>query len=227
MNNLYDNYHRVKDKVAKACQSASRPESEVTLVAVSKLHSIEAIKEIASYGQKDFGENYIQEALGKITQIPELNWHAIGPVQSKKTKEIIGKFTLIHTLSSPSFLAELEKRLPKNTVQNVLLQVNIGQEEQKSGLLPEDCAKFLEKVLMVDKIKLQGLMCLPPYHEDENITRPFFVQMRKLKEKLEQEFQVKIPHLSMGMSTDFVAAIEEGATIVRVGSDIFGTRPVK
>ncbi len=224
MSALYERYNKVKEQISLACKQAGRAEHEISLIAVSKRHSIESIKEIASYGQKDFGENYIQEALEKIEDMPNLSWHAIGAIQSKKTKDIIGKFDLIHTLASQSFLTELAKKLPENAEQNVLLQINIGRENQKAGLLAEECFDFVEKVLSVNKLNLQGLMCLPPFADDAEITRPYFTSLRKLKDKIEQEFQIKMPHLSMGMSGDFQVAIQEGATIIRVGTDIFGSR---
>lgn len=225
MSELYDRYHSVKERIASACTQAGRNVDSVQLIAVSKLQAIEAIQEVASFGQKDFGENYIQEALEKIAIEPNLNWHAIGPVQSKKTKDIIGKFHTIHSLATPSFLAELQKRIPQDSVQNVLLQINIGCEEQKSGIMPEDALDFTKQALEVPSLNVCGLMCLPPFFGDQEKSRPYFVAMRELRDKLEQELAIKLPHLSMGMSDDFVAAIEEGATIIRVGSDIFGARP--
>lgn len=225
MSELSERYLKVKDRVHEACRKAGRDEQSVKLVAVSKFHPIENIIEVAELGQKEFGENYIQEALEKIAVRPDLNWHAIGPVQSKKTKEIIGKFSLIESLASDSFLHELTKRTQAaNCTQDVLIQVNIGREEQKSGLLPEELIPFSQKVLAVPTLKLCGLMCLPPFDENPEHTRPYFIELRELKEKLEKELGVTLPHLSMGMSADFPVAIEEGATIIRVGTDIFGPR---
>lgn len=225
MSELSERYFKVKSRISEACKKAGREEQSVKLVAVSKFHPIEAIIEVAELGQKEFGENYIQEALEKIAVRPDLNWHAIGPIQHKKTKDIIGKFSLIESLATDSFLQELSKRTKNaNCTQDVLLQVNIGREEQKSGLLPEDLIPFAQKVLAVPTLKLCGLMCLPPLDENPEHTRPYFIQLRELKEKLEKELGIKLPHLSMGMSADFPAAIEEGATIVRVGTDIFGPR---
>ena len=161
----------------------------------------------------------------KIAVRPDLKWHAIGPIQHKKTKDIIGKFSLIESLATDSFLHELEKRTQNaNCTQDVLVQVNIGREEQKSGLLPEDLISFAQKVLAVPTLNLCGLMCLPPLDENPEHTRPYFIELRELKEKLEKELEITLPHLSMGMSADFPVAIEEGATIIRVGTDIFGSR---
>lgn len=225
MSELAERYNNVKERIRIACQNAGRSEDSVTLVAVSKFHSIDDIIEVANLGQKEFGENYVQEALEKIAIRPDLKWHAIGPIQSKKTKEIIGKFTLIESLATDSFLAELEKRTKNsNQIQEVLLQVNIGREEQKSGLLPEDVIDFAKKVLLVPTLKLVGLMCIPPLDLEPEHTRPFFKELREIKENLEKELSISLPHLSMGMSADFPIAIEEGATIIRVGTDIFGPR---
>ena len=225
MSELAERYNNVKERIRIACQNAGRSEDSVTLVAVSKFHSIDDIIEVANLGQKEFGENYVQEALEKIAIRPDLKWHAIGPIQSKKTKEIIGKFTLIESLATDSFFAELEKRTKNsNQIQEVLLQVNIGREEQKSGLLPEDVIDFAKKVLLVPTLKLVGLMCIPPLDLEPEHTRPFFKELREIKENLEKELSISLPHLSMGMSADFPIAIEEGATIIRVGTDIFGPR---
>lgn len=225
MSELSDRYLKVKDRVHDACKKAGRDEQSVKLVAVSKFHPIEAIIEVAELGQKEFGENYIQEALEKIAVRPDLKWHAIGPIQHKKTKDIIGKFSLIESLATDSFLQELGKRTQNaKCTQDVLLQVNIGREEQKSGLLPEDLIPFAQKVLAVPTLNLCGLMCLPPLDENPEHTRPYFIQLRELKEKLEKELGITLAHLSMGMSADFPVAIEEGATIIRVGTDIFGPR---
>lgn len=226
MSELAERYNNVKERIRIACKNAGRSEDSVTLVAVSKFHSIEDIIEVAALGQKEFGENYIQEALEKIAVRPDLKWHAIGPIQSKKTKDIIGKFALIESLATDSFLAELEKRTKgSNQIQEVLLQVNIGREEQKSGLLPEEVLDFAKKVLLVPTLKLSGLMCIPPLDLEPEHTRPFFKELREIKENLEKELSLSLPHLSMGMSADFPVAIEEGATIIRVGTDIFGPRP--
>ncbi len=226
MSELAERYNNVKERIRTACKNAGRSEDSVTLVAVSKFHSIEDIIEVAALGQKEFGENYIQEALEKIAVRPDLKWHAIGPIQSKKTKDIIGKFALIESLATDSFLAELEKRTKgSNQIQEVLLQVNIGREEQKSGLLPEEVLDFAKKVLLVPTLKLSGLMCIPPLDLEPEHTRPFFKELREIKENLEKELSLSLPHLSMGMSADFPVAIEEGATIIRVGTDIFGPRP--
>lgn len=225
MSELAKRYLKVKERVYEACQKAGRKEEEITLVAVSKFHSIEAIAEVAELGQKEFGENYIQEALEKIALRPDLKWHAIGPIQSKKTKEIIGKFSLIESLASESLLKEFEKRTQNDSKrQDVLLQVNIGREEQKSGLLAEEVLPFAQKLLEIPALKLCGLMCLPPLDNNPEHTRPYFIQLRELKEKVEKELNMTLPHLSMGMSADFPVAIEEGATIIRVGTDIFGPR---
>lgn len=225
MSELAERYYKVKERIHKVCQKAGRSEDSVKLVAVSKFHPIEAVIEVAELGQKEFGENYIQEALEKIAVRPDLSWHAIGPIQSKKAKEIVGKFCLIESLATDSLLAELAKRTKNEaSAQEVLLQVNIGREEQKSGLMPEDLLPFAKKVLEIPTLKLSGLMCLPPLDDNPENTRPYFVELRKLKEKLEKEFGLDLPHLSMGMSADFPVAIEEGATIIRVGTDIFGAR---
>lgn len=224
MNELFDRYHAVQAKIHDACKVAGRNIEDVTLVAVSKFHPIGAIAAVASYGQKDFGENYIQEALAKIAQLPQLNWHAIGNIQSKKAKDIVGKFQLLHALSSHSLCEELAKRMSPHEKQDVLIQVNIGHEDQKSGILPENMLEYTQKIKAYANIQISGFMCIPPFNDDACATRPYFTKMRQLRDHIEKELDIVLPHLSMGMSGDFTEAICEGATIIRVGTDIFGQR---
>lgn len=236
MTALEERWRKVLEGKAEAERKAGREPGSVRLVAVSKFHPAEAIAELYRLGQKDFGENYMQEARGKQKQLAELDirWHAIGPVQSNKAKEAAGHFALLHTLSSLSLAKALLRRLPEGTVQDVLVQVNIGEESQKSGVVPAELACFFEDLLEQKLVtaegaglRVRGLMCLPPNCGEGELARPYFVRLRQLRDAMEERFGLSLPELSMGMSGDYVQAIEEGATMIRVGTEIFGPRIVK
>lgn len=227
-------YATVCRRLQEAVRKAGRDRDEVTLVAVSKYHPAEAVAAVAALGQRDFGENYVQEALQKQAALAGagLRWHCIGHVQSKKAKDVAGRFTLIHTVDTLKLAQNLHKNMcrPEDdgacvTPQDVLLQVNIGDEAQKSGVSGDDVARLAEGVMGLQGLRLCGLMCLPPFFDDGEAARPFFAALRRQRDDLENRLGITLPHLSMGMSGDFEQAVEEGATIVRVGTDIFGPRP--
>ena len=228
---LPDRLEAVRQRVRTAMQTAGRSLDEVTLVAVSKLHSAEAVLAVALAGQRHFGENYMQEACAKQdalaaeAQCPPLTWHFTGHVQSRKAKEVVGRFTLIHTLDTEK-LAKIMDRLAgeQGLRQAVLIQVNVGAEEQKSGVSLADLPALAEAVAQCPHLDLQGLMCLPPVFDAGLEARPHFALLRKQRELLRLRLGLPLPHLSMGMSGDLEAAVLEGATLVRVGTDIFGAR---
>lgn len=229
---LEDNWRRVLDEMGEAVRQAGRAPGEVRLVAVSKFHPAEAVAVLAALGQRDFGENYIREARAKQDYMAlhcphtPVDWHAIGPIQSNKAKDAAGRFRLIHSLASLKLAKALAARPERGTgaAQGALLQVNIGKEPQKSGVLPADLPALVEDLLPVPGISLQGLMCLPPNCGEGERARPYFIRLRNLRDGLEQRFGLHLPHLSMGMSGDFIQAIEEGATLIRVGTALFGSR---
>ena len=230
MTELEERWRRVVDGVAEAARAAGRPADAVRLVAVSKFHPAGAVAELAGLGQRDFGENYGQEARAKQEALADLplRWHAIGPVQTNKAKDVTGRFALIHTVDNLKFAETLARRLPEDIpVQRVLLQVNIGNEPQKAGVDEHDLPALAEAVLALPRLEVRGLMCLPPFFDDGEAARPYFARLRELRDDLEARLGIKLPELSMGMSGDCVQAVEEGATLVRVGTDIFGPRPVK
>lgn len=232
---ICQNYRYVEGEVAAACARTGRARNEVHLLAVSKFQPASAIAETAKLGQRDFGENYVQEALTKreelesITGSNELRWHMIGHIQSRKAPLVAGAFWLIHTLDSIHLANGLEKALVKlEKRQKVLLEVNIANEPQKAGIMPLELPKLAAYVLEhCPHLDLQGLMCLPPVFDSGEAARPYFAKLRQLRDNLETETGKKLPELSMGMSGDFATAIAEGATIVRIGTAIFGPRPVK
>ena len=197
----------VRERIAKAARGR-----EVKLVAVSKLQPLSKLQEAVAAGHRVFGENYAQELREKADALPGAEWHFIGALQTNKVKLVAGKVALVHTCDRLSLARELAKRAPG---QRVLLEVNIGREPQKAGVLPEDSAALLAQC---EGLRVEGLMCIPPASQDP---RPHFRALRELGEKL------RVKELSMGMSADYEIAIEEGATLVRVGTAIFGARPAK
>lgn len=224
----------VRERLATAARLAGRQPEDITLVAVSKLHPAEDVLAAFAAGQRIFGENYVQEALAKQDALagtdagPRLDWHCIGHVQTNKAKDVAGRFALIHTVDSLAFAQTLARRLPDSAPrQAVLIQVNIGAEAQKAGVAETELPRLVEDVLALPRLELRGLMCLPPFFDDGDAARPFFARLRELRDGLATRFGVPLPELSMGMSGDFVQAVEEGASLVRIGTDIFGSRPAR
>lgn len=224
---LLERHAAVREAVAAAANSAGRRPEDVLLLAVSKLQPLSAVEILAAAGQADFGESYVQEALDKMAACrADVRWHFIGGLQTNKARAVAGRFALVHSLDSLKLARSLHKRAGElDVVQDVLLQVNLGREAQKSGVALEEAEVLAEAVLGLDRLNLTGLMVLPPYDEDPEASRPYFAGLRELRDRLEARLGVRLPELSMGMTGDFVPAIEEGATIVRIGTRIFGPRP--
>ncbi|MCX8164493.1 MAG: YggS family pyridoxal phosphate-dependent enzyme [Aquificaceae bacterium] len=217
----------VEERIEKACQRAGRKRREVLLLGASKGVTAGRLREFFQCGLLTFGESRVQEFLKKHQELVGLSidWHFIGNLQSNKVKYVIDKVSLIHSLDRDSLLEELQKRVSVlGKVQEVLIEVNVGGEETKGGVEPEGLKAFFERCMAQKNLKVLGLMCIPPYRENPKDVRPYFAKLRRLKEELESEFLVSLPHLSMGMSHDFEVAIEEGATIVRIGTLLFGVR---
>lgn len=224
---LVERIAQAQEALAEAAQRAGRAPEDVTLVAVSKLHPGSDIRALAESGQVDFGENYVQEALGKQEELADLNvnWHFIGGLQSNKAKFVSGKFALVHSVDSRKLAQALHKKASElGVVQDILLQVNIAEEVQKSGITVDILPKLADEVMEMGGIRLVGLMTLPPFFDEPERARPVFAKLRELKDSLESQLGTKLPHLSMGMTGDFVPAVEEGATLVRIGTRIFGAR---
>ena len=234
---IADRLALVREAAARAAKASGRDPEEVTLIAVSKLHPAEAVEAAALAGQRDFGENYIQEALAKQEALAgrkvladlKLSWHFIGGLQRNKAKFVPGRFAMIHTLDSLKLAQSLHKRLLEHggPAQDVLIEVNLAGETQKAGAREADVLGLAEAVTQMPGLALQGLMLMPPFFEDPEDTRPFFARLRKLRDSLETKLAAKLPALSMGMSQDFEQAIREGATHVRIGTRIFGPRPCR
>lgn len=212
----------VRAQIAKACADAGRSVDSVRLVAVSKGHPSPAIREAYAAGQRVFGENYAQELRDKAEELADLvdiEWHFLGPVQTNKVKYLVPRTRLLHTLDRVELAEALSARLAKeHATLDALVEVNIGREPQKHGVLPDDVPALVEKVRGVPHLRVVGLMCIPPA-EDAESARPHFAALRSLSTK------TGLGVLSMGMSGDFPVAVAEGATIVRVGTAIFGERP--
>ncbi len=214
----------IEQRLARACERAGRKREEVLLLGASKYANAEKIREAYQCGVRAFGESRAQDFLKKFEELKDLpiDWHFIGSLQTNKVKYIIDKVSLIHSLDRQSLAEEIQKRAERlGKVQDVLIEVNVGKEETKGGVYEEDLEKLFEYCLSLKNLRVLGLMAIPPYKENPEEVRPYFVKLRKLKEKLEELYKVKLPHLSMGMSEDFEVAVEEGATIVRIGSAIF------
>ncbi|EGB15939.1 alanine racemase domain protein [Pseudodesulfovibrio mercurii] len=218
----------VREALAVAAGQAGRAAEDVTLVAVSKLHPASDIRDLAETGQTEFGENYVQEALDKQNELAGLNvnWHFIGGLQSNKAKYVAGKFALVHSVDSSKLAQALHKKaVSLDVVQDILIQVNIAGETQKSGITVESLPELAEAVLGMEGLRLVGLMTMPPFFDEPERARPVFARLRELRDGLEPRLGVSLPHLSMGMTGDFVPAVQEGATLVRIGTRIFGARP--
>ena len=225
---IRENVEKIKERIEKAAQRAGRKPEDIILLAASKTQPPEKIVEAYQAGIRYFGENRVQEGIKKIealSDLKDIHWHLIGGLQTNKAKYAVKYFELIHSLDREALADELDKRAEKiGKTQDVLIEVNVGEEETKYGVKPENLEKLFEYSLQKENLRILGLMCIPPYFEDPEKSRPYFAMLIDMKEQLEKKFNVSLPHLSMGMSHDFEVAIEEGATIVRIGTAIFGER---
>ena len=225
---LRDNLQEVEERIRAACQRAGRDRSEVTLVAVSKTKPVETLQEAYDQGVRVFGENKVQEIREKYEALPkDIEWHMIGHLQTNKVKYIVDKVRLIHSVDSLRLAEVIEKEAEKqNRIMDILLEVNVAEEESKFGLKTEEVLPLAEKIAELSHIRLRGLMTIAPFVENPEKNRTIFADLHKLyvdiKEKNIDNGTVNI--LSMGMTNDFEVAIEEGATMVRIGTGIFGAR---
>ncbi|MFZ5813003.1 MAG: YggS family pyridoxal phosphate-dependent enzyme [Thermodesulfobacteriota bacterium] len=218
---------RVRERIERSCARVGRDPSGVTLVAVSKFQPAGAVSAMYACGQRLFGENYVQEALAKMEALaePDIRWHFIGRLQKNKAKFVVGRFALVHTVDSLDLAQTLQKRaVAAHVVQPVLIQVNLDDEPQKAGVAEADAPALAEAVAGMDHLALEGLMVLPRALDDPEASRPAFAGLRALRDSLAVRLGRPLPVLSMGMSGDMEAAVEEGATHVRVGTDLFGPR---
>jgi pyridoxal phosphate enzyme (YggS family) len=217
----------VRQRIATAAEACGRQASEITLISVSKTFPAEIAAEAVAAGVTDLGENRVQEAVAKKPDVPPATWHLIGPLQRNKAKAALENFDVIHTVDGSKIAQRLQFLLARDWPerrQRVLAEINIGEEPQKAGVLPDEAPDLIRDILDCDQLELIGLMAIPPYAAEPEATRGHFRALRELRDRLEGEFDLKLPELSMGMSHDFEVAIAEGATMVRVGTAIFGPR---
>jgi PLP dependent protein len=226
---IKENLERVQEKIHAAALRAGRKPQEILLIGVSKTHPAEAVREAFAAGLRHFGENRVQEWEGKLPALADLqgNWHLIGHLQSNKAARAAKAFHLIDSVDGAPLVERLNRAQAEKNTQDklrVLLEVHLGGEESKSGANESQLPEIAERTLLCEHLQLAGLMCIPPFRENPEEVRPFFARLRALKEQLESRLRIQLPVLSMGMSHDFEAAIQEGSTEIRVGTAIFGTR---
>jgi len=226
---LKNRLERIKERIKETADACKRPVASIRLVAVCKTMPAEVVKEAIEAGVTDLGENYIQEAKDKINALVTYpaTWHFIGHLQSNKAKYAVRLFDLIHSVDSLKLAKELDKYAKKNDkTQAILIQVNAAKEDSKSGVYVEDTVQLLREVSRLENISVKGLMTMPPYFNAPEKVRPIFAALRKFRDRIKKEAipNISMNELSMGMTGDFEAAIEEGATMVRIGTAIFGDR---
>ena len=223
---LAENLDSIQQRIRAACQRAGRETGSVALLAVSKTHPPEAVAAAAALGLSLFGENKVQEARAKLPLCPgRLRWHFIGHLQSNKCREVVELFAMIESVDSLALAQEINKRAEAAAkTMPILLEVNVAGEASKFGYQPERLLAELKAINALPRIEIQGLMAVPPWTPVAEGSRPHFRRLRELKERAEAVLGAPLPHLSMGMSGDFEVAIAEGATIVRVGTALFGER---
>lgn len=225
---LKANYDDVNNKVSAACHRSERNPAEVTLIAVSKTKPSTDIATLYEHGVRDFGENKVQELTEKYEQLPkDIKWHLIGHLQTNKVKYIVDKVYLIHSVDSVKLAEQIEKEATKkNLTVNILVQVNVANEDTKFGLDTEETLNIIETISKLPHIRIKGLMTIAPFVEDGEENRKYFKELKQLSVDIQKKNidNVSMDFLSMGMSGDYETAIEEGATLVRVGTNIFGMR---
>lgn len=230
MSGISERLQAIRARLQSACERTGRDPTSVELLAVSKTFPAEAIREAAEAGQLLFGENKVQEVLAKAPELPaKLRWHLIGHLQSNKVRKILPLVDVIHSVDSLDLARDIQRISRElGLFPKVYVEVNLAAESTKHGFKPSELrAGGLEALYELDRLHIQGLMCIPPFDPMPEKTRPYFVTLRQLRDELQKLGGAPLPRLSMGMSHDFEVAIEEGATIVRVGSAIFGERTAK
>jgi pyridoxal phosphate enzyme (YggS family) len=225
MSSVKENLLKVRERIERAAQKAGRDPKEIKLVAVSKTVELDRIKEAIEAGVSILGENYVQEAQEKIEALGKsVSWHFIGHLQSNKAKYAVRLFDVIHSIDSIPLAEELNRRAEQpDRVIRVMIEVNLSKEATKFGTDEERVLNLARRIQNLDHLSLEGLMTMPPYFDSPEMSRPYYVALRELKDRMVKE-GIPLKELSMGMSNDFEIAVEEGATYVRVGTAIFGPR---
>ena len=226
MAEIAENLERVCEQIAQAAAKAGRAAEDIELVAITKTHPGEKVRQAIEAGQKLFGESRVQEALVKIPELPSnLRWHFVGHLQKNKIRHALSLFELIHSVDSLALAQEINRIAEEEGLHpRVFLEVNVAGEGSKFGFAADTLREQMKSLLALPRLSVEGLMCIPPLAPEAEASRKYFIDLCQLRDALEKEFEVNLPHLSMGMTNDFAIAVEEGATLVRVGTAIFGER---
>ena len=226
MFSIAENLERVREQIAQAAAKAGRAVEDIELVAITKTHPVEKVREAIEVGQTLFGESRVQEARAKIPELPSnTRWHFVGHLQKNKIRHALPLFEMIHSVDSLVLAQDIDRIAEEEGLHpRVLLEVNMAGEGSKFGFSSEKLHDQMEELLALPRLSILGLMTIPPAAEEAEKSRKYFVQLRELRDRLQTEFRVDLAQLSMGMTQDFPVAIEEGATLVRVGTAIFGER---
>jgi pyridoxal phosphate enzyme (YggS family) len=229
MKSIAEHLERVRAQIAQAAAKAGRAADDVELVAISKTHDAAKVREAIEAGQTLFGESRVQEARVKIPELPSnLRWHFVGHLQKNKIRHALPLFELIHSVDSLALAQDVNRVAEEEGLHpRVLLEANVAGEGSKFGFKPEQLRAEIESLLAFSRLSILGLMTIPPIAEEAEASRKYFIQLRELRDRLQIEFHVDLAQLSMGMTQDFAVAVEEGATLVRVGTAIFGERSRK
>ena len=221
-----ENLERVRDQIAHGVAKAGRSVDDVELVAISKTHEADKVREAIEAEQTLFGESRVQEARVKIPELPSsIRWHFVGHLQKNKIRQALPLFELIHSVDSLALAQDINRIAEEDGLHpRVLLEVNVAGEGSKFGFRPEQLRAEMESLLALPRLSILGLMTIPPVAEEPESSRKYFVQLREFRDQVQTEFHVDLAQLSMGMTQDFAIAVEEGATLVRVGTAIFGER---
>jgi pyridoxal phosphate enzyme (YggS family) len=226
MGEVAENLERVREQIANAAKKSGRSLDEIELVAISKTHDAARVRAAYEAGQTLFGESKVQEARAKIPELPSATrWHFVGHLQKNKIRHALPLFELFHGIDDVDLAIDMNRIAEEQGMHpRILLEVNVAGEGSKFGFKPETLRERVETLLSLDRLTIEGLMTIPPLAEEAEASRKFFVDLHELRDDLQKEFEVKLPHLSMGMTNDYQIAVEEGATLVRVGTAIFGAR---
>src|SRR6267378_6993098 len=226
MSSIAENLERVREQIAQAAAKVGRGGDGVELVAISKTHDAAKVREAVEAGQTLFGESRVQEARVKIPELPSnLRWHFVGHLQKNKIRHALTLFELIHSVDSLALANDINRIAEEDGLHpRVLLEVNVAGEGSKFGFQPDKLRAEMESLLAFSRLSILGLMTIPPIAEEAEASRKYFVQLREVRDRLQTEFHVDLAQLSMGMTQDYAVAVEEGATLVRVGTAIFGER---
>ena len=229
MTSIAENLERVREQIAHAAAKVRRAPNEVELVAITKTHPAEKVREAIGAGHTLFGESRVQEARVKIPELPSsLRWHFVGHLQKNKIRHALPLFEMIHSVDSLALAQEMNRIAEEEGMRpRVLLEINLAGEGSKFGFAPDKLREQMEALLALPRLSVLGLMTIPPLGEEPEASRKYFVQLRELRDRLQTEFRVDLAQLSMGMTHDYAVAVEEGATLVRVGTAIFGERSKK